>query len=82
VDNPKVLAFTRTYKDETLLVVVNLSKYAQPALEGRRKRAAPGLEVAYETGLPEFYQLALTCMKPDAAKEFTENVPGSGCCIY
>ncbi len=31
VDNPKVLAFTRTYQDETILVVVNLSKYAQPA---------------------------------------------------
>jgi maltose alpha-D-glucosyltransferase / alpha-amylase len=31
VDNPKVLAFTRSYEDETLLIVVNLSKYAQPA---------------------------------------------------
>ncbi|GAA4330688.1 maltose alpha-D-glucosyltransferase [Flaviaesturariibacter amylovorans] len=31
VENPKVLAFTRTFEDETLLVVVNLSKYAQPA---------------------------------------------------
>lgn len=31
VDNPKVLAFTRTFDDETLLIVVNLSKYAQPA---------------------------------------------------
>lgn len=31
VDNPKVLAFTRTYQDETLLIVVNLSKYAQAA---------------------------------------------------
>ncbi|WP_461107206.1 maltose alpha-D-glucosyltransferase [Spirosoma koreense] len=31
VENPKVLAFTRTYEDETLLVVVNLSKFAQPA---------------------------------------------------
>ncbi len=31
VDNPKVLAFTRTYEDETLLIVVNLSKFAQPA---------------------------------------------------
>jgi maltose alpha-D-glucosyltransferase / alpha-amylase len=31
VDNPKILAFTRTYEDETLLIVVNLSKYAQPA---------------------------------------------------
>jgi maltose alpha-D-glucosyltransferase/alpha-amylase len=31
VDNSKILAFTRTYEDETLLIVVNLSKYAQPA---------------------------------------------------
>lgn len=31
VDNPKVLAFTRCYEDETILVIVNLSKYAQPA---------------------------------------------------
>ncbi|KAB7730017.1 maltose alpha-D-glucosyltransferase [Rudanella paleaurantiibacter] len=30
VENPKVLAFTRSYGDETLLIVVNLSKYAQP----------------------------------------------------
>ncbi|ANE49293.1 maltose alpha-D-glucosyltransferase [Flavisolibacter tropicus] len=31
VENPKVLAFTRTYQDETLLIVANLAKYAQPA---------------------------------------------------
>lgn len=31
VDNPKVLAFTRHYDGETLLIVANLSKYAQPA---------------------------------------------------
>lgn len=31
VDNPKILAFTRTYEDETILVVVNLSRFAQPA---------------------------------------------------
>jgi maltose alpha-D-glucosyltransferase / alpha-amylase len=31
VDNPKILAFTRTYEEETLLIVCNLSKYAQPA---------------------------------------------------
>lgn len=31
VDNPKILAFTRTYEEETILVVVNLSRYAQPA---------------------------------------------------
>jgi maltose alpha-D-glucosyltransferase/alpha-amylase len=31
VDNPKILAFTRTYEDESLLIVVNLSKHSQPA---------------------------------------------------
>jgi maltose alpha-D-glucosyltransferase/alpha-amylase len=31
VDNPKVLAFTRNYEDETLLIIVNLSKFPQPA---------------------------------------------------
>jgi maltose alpha-D-glucosyltransferase/alpha-amylase len=31
VDNPKILAFTRTYEEETLLIIVNLSKYSQPA---------------------------------------------------
>ncbi|HZF64599.1 MAG TPA: maltose alpha-D-glucosyltransferase [Chitinophagaceae bacterium] len=31
VDNSKILAFTRTYQDETILVVANLSKFAQPA---------------------------------------------------
>ncbi|GAB3225293.1 maltose alpha-D-glucosyltransferase [Spirosoma arcticum] len=31
VTNPKVLAFTRSFADETLLIIVNLSKYAQPA---------------------------------------------------
>lgn len=31
VENPKVLSFTRTWEDETVLVVVNLSRYTQPA---------------------------------------------------
>jgi maltose alpha-D-glucosyltransferase/alpha-amylase len=31
VENPKVLAFTRTYEEETLLIVVNLSKFSQAA---------------------------------------------------
>ncbi|MGZ3853536.1 MAG: maltose alpha-D-glucosyltransferase [Flavisolibacter sp.] len=31
VDNPKILAFTRTYEEEILLIICNLSKYAQPA---------------------------------------------------
>ncbi|MBS1687934.1 MAG: maltose alpha-D-glucosyltransferase [Bacteroidetes bacterium] len=30
-ENPKVLAFTRAYEDEIMLVVVNLSRYSQPA---------------------------------------------------
>lgn len=29
--NARVLAFTRTYLDETLFIIVNLSKYSQPA---------------------------------------------------
>ena len=29
-ENPKVLAFTRSYEDEKLLIVINLSKYSQP----------------------------------------------------
>jgi maltose alpha-D-glucosyltransferase/alpha-amylase len=41
-DNPKVLAFLRTYESETILVIVNLSRFAQPveidlsAFAGRR----------------------------------------------
>jgi maltose alpha-D-glucosyltransferase/alpha-amylase len=31
VENPKVLGFTREYEDETILVVVNLSRYSQAA---------------------------------------------------
>ena len=31
VENPKILAFTRQYEEETLLIICNLSKYAQPA---------------------------------------------------
>jgi maltose alpha-D-glucosyltransferase/alpha-amylase len=37
VENPKVLAFTRTYEDETILVVVNLSRYSQAAEIGLRE---------------------------------------------
>jgi maltose alpha-D-glucosyltransferase/alpha-amylase len=29
-ENPKILAFTRTYEDETMLIIVNLSKHVQP----------------------------------------------------
>jgi maltose alpha-D-glucosyltransferase / alpha-amylase len=30
-ENPKILAFTRTYEEQTMLVIVNLSRYTQPA---------------------------------------------------
>ncbi|RQW04969.1 MAG: alpha-amylase, partial [Calditrichaeota bacterium] len=30
-DNPKILAFTREYEDETILVVINLSRFSQVA---------------------------------------------------
>jgi maltose alpha-D-glucosyltransferase / alpha-amylase len=30
-ENPKILAFTRSYEDQTMLVIVNLSRYTQPA---------------------------------------------------
>ncbi len=30
-ENSKVLAFTRSYKDETILIIANLSKFSQPA---------------------------------------------------
>lgn len=30
--NSKIFAFTRTYEDQTMLVVANLSRYAQPAM--------------------------------------------------
>lgn len=30
-ENPKILAFTRTYQDQTMLVLANLSRYTQPA---------------------------------------------------
>ncbi|RFM30156.1 maltose alpha-D-glucosyltransferase [Deminuibacter soli] len=31
VENPKILAFTRSYQEQTLLIVVNLSKFSQAA---------------------------------------------------
>ncbi|MVN21694.1 maltose alpha-D-glucosyltransferase [Mucilaginibacter arboris] len=30
-DNAKVLSFTRTYEDQTMLVIINLSRFTQPA---------------------------------------------------
>src|SRR5688572_14577295 len=37
VENPKILAFTRSFESEKILVICNLSKYAQPAEIDLRK---------------------------------------------
>ncbi|MFC0875696.1 maltose alpha-D-glucosyltransferase [Saccharicrinis sp. FJH2] len=37
--NPRILAFTRTYKDEIILVIINLSRYSQNAQLDLRKYA-------------------------------------------
>lgn len=53
-DNPKVLAFTRTYEDETMLVVANLSRYVQPVeLELSAFRGATPMEVFSQSNFPE-----------------------------
>ncbi|MDH4092056.1 MAG: maltose alpha-D-glucosyltransferase, partial [Cyclobacteriaceae bacterium] len=60
VENSKIFAFTRSYEDQTMLVVVNLSRYAQPAL----------LELeAYAGQTPEevFSKNEFPIIKPDQA---------------
>ncbi|MFB6317839.1 maltose alpha-D-glucosyltransferase [Saccharicrinis sp. FJH54] len=38
-NNPRILAFTRTYEDEVILVIINLSRYSQNAQLDLRKYA-------------------------------------------
>jgi len=53
VDNPKVLAFTRSYEDETLLIIANLSKYAQPAeVDLKEHRGFVPVEVFSKNNFP------------------------------
>jgi maltose alpha-D-glucosyltransferase/alpha-amylase len=53
VDNAKILAFTRTYEDETLLIIVNLSKYSQPAeIDIKEFKGYIPLEAFSRTGFP------------------------------
>jgi maltose alpha-D-glucosyltransferase / alpha-amylase len=53
VDNPKILAFTRTYEDETLLILANLSKYAQPAeIDLREFKGYVPVEVLSKNAFP------------------------------
>ncbi len=53
-ENAKVLAFTRTYEDQTMLVVVNLSRYTQPVeLELGAYKAYVPVEVVSRNRFPE-----------------------------
>ncbi|MEA2587420.1 MAG: maltose alpha-D-glucosyltransferase / alpha-amylase, partial [Actinomycetota bacterium] len=52
-ENRKVLAFTRTYRDEVILVVANLSRFVQYAeLDLRGHRGAVPVELFGQTELP------------------------------
>jgi len=52
-ENPKILAFTRTYEDETMLVIVNLSRYTQPAeLELNEFKGRSPVEVLSKNRFP------------------------------
>ncbi|MBC7568908.1 MAG: maltose alpha-D-glucosyltransferase [Spirosoma sp.] len=86
VENPKVLAYTRSYEDETLLIVVNLSKYSQPALidlpgftgyvpveafSKNRFPAVPEAENYFFTLAPHDYQwFVLEKVNPDIVVQF------------
>ncbi len=53
VDNAKILAFTRTYEDETLLIIVNLSKHAQPAeIDLKEYKGATPVEAFSKNAFP------------------------------
>ncbi len=53
LENPKILAFTRTYQEETLLIVCNLSKYAQPAeIDLRQYRGYVPVEMFSRNSFP------------------------------
>jgi len=59
VDNPKVLAFTRHYDGETLLIVANLSKYAQPAeIDLKEYRGYIPVEVFSKNNFPPIKESA------------------------
>jgi maltose alpha-D-glucosyltransferase/alpha-amylase len=93
VENPKILAFTRTYEDETILAVVNLSKFAQPAeIELRDFKGHTPVEVfsknrfpAIRQGQPYFFTLGahsfqwfLLQKRREGKPEENEALPGLG----
>jgi len=53
-ENPKILAFTRTYQDEIILVIANLSQYIQPVeLDLNEYKGHIPLEVFSRNKFPE-----------------------------
>jgi maltose alpha-D-glucosyltransferase/alpha-amylase len=87
-DNPKVLTFLRSYEDENLLVVVNLSRYSQvvqidlslfagqfPVEVFSRNRYPIIREVPYvlTLGVFDYYWFSL---KKEPEKPAGENIPG------
>lgn len=53
VENPKIMAFTRNYEDETLLIIVNFSKFSQPAeVDLTEHKGYVPVEVASKTRFP------------------------------
>ena len=53
VENPKILAFIRSYEEETILIICNLSKYAQPAeIDLREFKGYVPLEVFSKNSFP------------------------------
>ena len=89
VDNPKVLAFSRNYQNETLLIVANLSKYAQPAeIDLKEFKGYVPMEVfsknnfpAIKENAPYFFTLAphsyqwFVLKKEDAEKQTEKKHP-------
>lgn len=53
-ENSKILAFTRTYEDQTMLVIVNLSRYSQPVeLELSAYKGYIPVEILSRNNFPE-----------------------------
>lgn len=77
-DNPKVLAFTRTYQEETMLVVVNLARYSQPVcLDLSAYKGAAPIEVFSHSKFPEVReeQAYFMTLSPHACEWFLLHQP-------
>lgn len=56
-ENPKVLVFTRTYKEETMLVIANLSRFSQPVeIDLSKYRGFLPVEVFSKNRFPSIHE--------------------------